>query len=167
MKLEKSIQELIQKNLPGIAANELSKFIEESKKLEKDLELSNDKIKKQEELIKKLDDIISQLKLDIQNLEKLQNTKELLDIRGEKLRKEEIEFSNKVLSIQLSESINRNEMLFQLVNKVFGHPSVTIIKKEKGIENIPVEGGGNGIMGTVFTQNYNKEITTTETKSKK
>ena len=125
------ILSLVKKNLPEATALALKDYLadaennkEKSKQLEKDIEHKRKTISENNGLIVSLKE-----KLDSQ--EKQEILKENNDKKFLELEEKERNLYLKIARIQRDEAIKQAEILYKLVDKVFGHPSVTIATHKK------------------------------------
>lgn len=126
MTIEQEMQELIQKNLPAQAAGEMKKYIEEAELTKSDLEntlkvLENTRKNLQEERARNNEmakKITAQQEMDKREQECIKR-EEALCSRESKL---ELEMARQEISLL---KVNHTK-IESLVEKVFGHPSVTV-----------------------------------------
>lgn len=152
--LNLEIQETIRKNLPSAIADELTIFLKETKDLEKSFEEVIKDLKKTEKENTLLKEELGKKENLIQDFEKLQ-------LREEEIFKKEKELEVTLLQKELELKNKSSEELFRLVDKIFGHPSVTITRSSNGQVPIPIDNGQWA--STVDTHNSETTITT-ETK---
>ena len=150
MNLTKEVQEAIARNLSSATASELKKFIEEGQKAIDQIVSLHEKIAKQTQELDEQSKIIISLKEMI-------SAEETLAKREITVRDFERKLDNEILKIRLGESERRNNELFKLVDKVFGHPSVTISKTG----TMPVAVAGNKDCCGFAEQGSISETTTT------
>ena len=157
----KQIQEVISRNLPEATALEMKKFIEEAEETKDSLELLEEKLSASLVVNKDQQEFINILQRDLDSHENLRILLEAQEVQEEVLRVKEQSLDYLILEVKLECAEQRNKELFSLVEKVFGHPSVTVSKNSS--VPVPVSGGGE-YAGYVHTQDVNEVTTTTEGK---
>jgi len=158
------IQQIVSEQLPQATAGELKKYIENAESISRELEKKNEKIKELEQFKLLYNELygknsaIDEKEKALLKREKELNEKELL------IEKRQRGFELEIANIKVSEAQMSKIDLFELVNKVFGHPSVSISnKKNMSVEKFePYQGGG----GYWSTKNDTEENTETRTESK-
>lgn len=147
--LSEKIQKAINENMPQMVGEELKQMIEGYHKLQQNNEDLKNKIESLEENNKSL---IKELKNAQRSLIKYQ------ELEQQKEDIEERERNLKVTTAMLERDAEKDKCktILALVNKVFGHPNVTIERREYG--NIPM-----GLKNDGYTSSGYKDITKTET----
>ena len=119
--MKQDILDAIKKNLPEMVAGELKEHLENYDVLEIN--------------VKKLEDQLETLTTLNKNLEKENVKLKKLNIRSEELDKKEMEVNAEKRNLKVTmaelkaeEANKRSSQLYTLVDKVFGHPNVTITK---------------------------------------
>ena len=132
--ITKEMQELIEKNLPSATAGVMTKYIKEAEKTKDDLVESESQVKS---LLKQL----IEWKTKTEKLERLKSYWQNLNEREASLAKEteslrvrERDIKLEIANIRTAEANNRNIIIERLVEKVFGHPSVSV----STYKNIPI-----------------------------
>ena len=117
--IKKDIQDAISKNLPEATATYLEKYISDSESL---------KVR-----IKDITELSDTLRRELNDKNALISRHDSLDAFEVKLKNKEIELNDKergidlhTAKIKLEETTNCHIKIMQLVETVFGHPSVTI-----------------------------------------
>ena len=161
------IQEAIKKNLSGQVAGELSRVLEEYDSLKRKLPIANDKATHFEKETLNLKLNYDNLKHDYDEL-----VKEVGDLNEREMVISRVENNLEIdkMKLQLIMTEKSKVEMLSLVDKVFGHPSVTISNTKTMNHSVPVEGGGdnlgNKFSGTTMLCNDSENSTTTTTEGK-
>ena len=147
--LNNEILEAIQRNLPGMMANELAQYLEATKKDKNDLAVIKMQLKTTEEAFRlKVDELASEkvarqlAEAELaEGMQLVKNAKQIIETHELKL-----------MQVKLDAAQNQTNTVIRLVEKVFGHPSVTVAKSGQ----IPVAMIGGGV-----TTTYSSESETT------
>ena len=149
---------VIEKNLPAAAAGLMKDFIE-------DAESNKEKLKKQEKIISKLQDTITELQEELKDSHKLIRKQEEVDRLKQSLAALDTTLSERernidvtLLQLKLKMMTDRNERIERLVDKVFGHPSVTVSSCKDVVVPVP---GGDSYAGYVHRESSLAETVTT------
>lgn len=160
--MKAEIEKIIRDNLPEATAKEMKKYLEEAEGIKAQLEEADAHIKVQNTLMAAKDVSLGLLEAKVQ-------TDEAMNAQGEALEKREMEVADRehnikleIAEIKLNAAIGSNHAVMGLVDKVFGHPSVTVSRTKEIPVRIPAE---NGCSGWVAKENCNESETTTEGKS--
>ncbi len=161
--MEQEIKKIIEQHLPEQTASVMKEFIEKAEATERQLTVANNMLKEQKETIEKYQEKEDQLAEAGDKLEAARSLMEAnekrkigLDDEARNMRCSIIETEMKMMKF------NINNMT-SLVEKVFGHPSVSITR------NIPVpvemtSQGQYGSQGGEYVEKHDE--VTTETHSK-
>jgi hypothetical protein len=117
--ITKEIREAIESNLPAATAGVMSDFITEAENTKDELVLIQKINKKQTSEIEEQKIIISQLSA-------LKYQKKDLEKKEATLRIRERDLNLEIVQIKLEAANARNEKIESLVEKVFGHPAVSV-----------------------------------------
>lgn len=128
--LKNQMLELVKENLPEATAGEMKKYIESAEATKKELTKAEKKISILENAIKEAEKV-AKLEREIkESLEEVikETAEKIADVeeREKILIKGESELENKLLRIELDCAYNSSNQIMSLVEKVFGHPSVTV-----------------------------------------
>ena len=139
----------------------MKKFIEEAETTKVILEQKEEEVVFLSSSLLKEEKKVASLQEDLSTHEDLRELLEVQELQEEALRVKEQSLDYLILEVKLECAEQRNKELFSLVEKVFGHPSVTISKNS----NIPiaVDGGGQ-YAGYVQREGVDEITTTTEGK---
>jgi len=158
--ITKEMQEIIEKNLPAQTAGAMSDFIKDAEETKDALAIAADKIDTLEMQKNVYEKENVQLKHSIQQQSKLTEREKKLEEQTEALRIRERDLKLEIAEIQLNAANDRNNKVEQLVEKVFGHPSVSVSTyKSKPI----MVGGDNGCTPYQSGSATENENTTTTT----
>lgn len=140
--LTNKVQQAIKESLPQQVAEEMQQFIKDS--LDKDAEISllkNNIDKLAKSNVDREQEIIELQNLKLKSIELNKKEKELL--------KKELTLDNILLKQDIANLEKRNKDVMRLVEKVFGHPEVTISRTRD--RNFPIESspGYNTVQYTV------------------
>lgn len=138
--MNKEIREAIEKNLPAQVAGEMKKFIENAERDAADLEANKHTIKNLESELKALQGL--KLEEDSVNRREIELNQREIDLDA---RERNFALQQAELRIELLTS-NMNNMK-ELVNKVFGHPNVTV-SSHKEVPLVSRDGYQNGTAHT-------------------
>jgi hypothetical protein len=151
MKLEDSIKEAIEANLPAATAQHLQKHLENAKDIEQKYKTLSEKYEYLQEANVKLVESVNKLK-------ELKNSFEDLIEREEKLRIDNQELDNKILKIKLEESEKRQTDAINFVGMVFKSPVYRKTLVESKMHS-PQWHNGNE---TIVENGRNTDLTITE-----
>ena len=155
MTIEKQLQEVIANNLPAATAAELQKHLEYCKQLQKAYEVICNELNEANKAIHEL----KSYKDAIKDIEEREHS---IEIKRKSLDKQEQALNVALLEKERDMLKDNTDKLYALVDKVFGHPSVSVTTHR----DIPlaVDGGGtyggsvmNGHETTSETRTYRKE----------
>lgn len=159
----REIQKLITENLPASTAGAMSDFIADAEKSRDCLVIAETTIKKQREEIESKDEKIKELWRQVSEIKAFKERDKDVTKQEEKLQVRERDIKLEIAMIQLDAANDRNNKIEQLVEKVFGHPSVEVSTTKNtpimsGAENgcIPYETGR-------MTENENTKTTKIKT----
>ncbi len=124
--LNEDMKKLIAENLPAATAGAMSDFIVEAEKTRDDLVHAETAIKNQTNTIKSKEAIIEKLEEQVCEINAFKKRDKAVAEREEALQVRERDIKLEVANIQLDAANDRNDKIEQLVEKVFGHPSVTV-----------------------------------------
>ena len=161
--LTKEMQKIIEENLPAATAGVMKSYIEEAEVTKQNLAEADKTIEAQIKNITLKEDEIRALKRELegaknqlQEQDELKSAQEALSIRERDLQLE-------IANIRLQSADDRNATVERLVDRVFGHPSVTVSTYKDVM--VPIE-GGNGCSGYAHKENgVTESQTTTQSKS--
>lgn len=134
--ITQEVQKAIEQNLPSATAGVMKDFIKEA-------EATKTKLTITEEENTELKQTIHNLKAKLDHINNLEERENKLEERTQETNDKAYNLDLQISSIRLEEAGKRQEVVERLVDKVFGHPSVTITKNT----HLPVDGGGNGCCG--------------------
>lgn len=160
--LTEEMQAVIEKSLPAATAGAMRDFISEAEATKAALEAAEKDFIELEKLSEVLRDDNKKLQSMIESQESLDATlQEVLKLKEEvAVRERDIELI--ILKSSLAAANERNVVVERLVDKVFGHPSVTVRTSKDVV--FPVD-GSQGSCGYAHRENSVMESqTTTESK---
>lgn len=157
------IRKIIAENLPATTAGVMSDYITEAERTKDDLAAAGIKITAQEVEMKIKNSTIEKLKEQVSEINVYKTRDMEVAKMAEELRIEKRDIDLKIALIELDAANDRNDKIEQLVEKVFGHPSVTVsTSKIKPL--MPDENGNTPYLeGRTMVETED----TTTTKSKK
>ena len=157
-KMKDELLSVIEKNLPAATAGVMKDFIA-------DAENNKAKLKKQEKTISELQDTITKLQEELKGSHKLIRKQEEVDKLKQSLATLDTTLSERernidvtLLQLKLEMMTDRNERIERLVDKVFGHPSVTVSSCKDVALAVP---GGGSCAGYVHKESSLAETVTT------
>jgi hypothetical protein len=161
-KITEEMQELIAKNLPAATAGAMSDFIKDAEKTKEELEKANGDLEIFGIKMSDLNRRFSDLKSKVQDQAFIDQKLEELRSLEEKVSEREKNLDLRIVEIRLECAENRNSKVESLVEKVFGHPSVSVSSyKSKPLVCDPGNGCAQYETGRTF-----EDETKTTTKSK-
>jgi len=126
MDITAELQAVITKSLPEATANEMKRFIEEANATSINLEKANYKIEELNSHVQKMEKEINRLKTFEQKDVDLQMKEKALAAKSLELEEKERNQKMAILETKLDMVNKGQEQIVRLVEKVFGHPSVTV-----------------------------------------
>jgi len=166
-KITEEMQELIAKNLPAATAGAMKDFIEESEEVKLNLKESLEKNIIKDKSIDSLLREAALLNGKIEKFEDFNKREKELDGREISIADRERNIKLQIIEIQLSVTQASLATTERLVEKVFGHPSVTVTNS-KNVYTPIMHNQGNGCgeyQSGSSTTNTEETKTTTETKA--
>ncbi|RLA83414.1 MAG: hypothetical protein DRG78_04500 [Epsilonproteobacteria bacterium] len=153
--ITEEINKAIDANMPAAVASQYKKFIEEAERTIIKLKTAEEKIliveSNKKDLIKERD----KLKEELEYYKKLKLDESVIIER-------ELKLSKTILENKLENAEQRNTDVLRLVDKVFGHPSVTVSTTSN--KTLSVESGGDACGYTIPVVD-SETSTTTESKT--
>lgn len=137
--ITEEMQKLIEESLPGATAGAMKDFIKEAELTKSNLMAAQHKINDLDLELDKKSKEISRLKEVVSKAGDLDNREQSLNERNEGLDVRERDINLEIATIKLESAEKRNASVEGLVNKVFGHPSVTV----STTKDVPVATGGS------------------------
>lgn len=128
--LKNQMLNLVKESLPEATAGEMKKYIEDAEAIKKSLTKAKDEIHAAKEAIIGLTEenkcLLSELKAFKKREEDIKTKTDDLDAREDLVGKRERDILNTVLQNQLIAAEKTQGDILRLVEKVFGHPGVSI-----------------------------------------
>lgn len=160
--LEKELSDLVNKNLPAIAAESVLRSLEEAAKLKEENKNQAESIGSLKKDIEKINEANNKL---VQRNDSLEKRNEFLDEKSLELQALEIELKKKeinqekdMLQCKLDEAEKRNRMAVELFKVVFKNP----VYQKEHFEDIRVEAEYDNNGNFMRTRPSGKNITDTE-----
>lgn len=147
--IENELLEIIERNLPSQTANALSKYLDQAVAAQEALALKNTSYDILSKEHKDLSNLYSSLHEEVKELRKNKDEVEVLKTELKK-KLETIEIDK--MKIHVESYTRERETMLRLVDKVFGHPNVTIASGNS--HTIPGSAANNWIQTTESTTGY-------------
>lgn len=125
-KFTEEMQKLIEANLPASTAGAMKDFIKKAEETKQRLARIEDICEQQKEATERRNIEIIDLKIKVSTLNSYKSREKEIVKQEEALRIRERDIKLEIATVRLQAADDRNNKIESLVEKVFGHPSVTV-----------------------------------------
>jgi hydroxylamine reductase (hybrid-cluster protein) len=151
--ITKELRDIIEKALPAQTANAMADFIEEAEATKEKLRQTEELLDAAQHSLAEKDEEIATLNDDIHEATLIINTRKALEEREEAVALRERDLNLTLAETRLEMTMASMATVERLVEKVFGHPSVTVSTSR----NVAVPCESNGYL----SRESEDEVTTT------